>query len=57
MLSLAAIACDTEGRMLGEFGMNLDPLPGATTHPIVMEFWARNGDVERPANRFLETPA
>lgn len=42
MLSLASVACNAEGLTLGEYTMNLDPLPGATTHPTIMEFWARN---------------
>ena len=41
MLSLATVACDAAGRTLGEFSMNLDPLPGASTHPTVMKFWAQ----------------
>jgi DNA polymerase III alpha subunit (gram-positive type) len=42
MLSLASVACDANGQTLGEFSVNLDPLPGASTHPTVMEFWAKN---------------
>ncbi len=39
MRSVASVAYDPAGRLLGQFSVNLQPIPGAATHPITMKWW------------------
>lgn len=41
MLSLGAAACDSSGKLLDTFEANFKTLPGAKTHPVVMEWWSK----------------
>ncbi len=41
MLSIGAAACDREGYLLGQFEMNLKPIPGGVQDPLTMEWWKR----------------
>jgi len=39
MISLAAVACDGEGRRLGHLALNLHPIPGHVPDPGTMAWW------------------
>ena len=40
MLALGAVAFTDDGRILGEYNVNLKPIPGAVQDPGTMEWWA-----------------
>ena len=44
MLSLGSAVFSDEGELLDTFSVNLETLPGATTHPDVMQWWAKHPD-------------
>jgi len=44
MLSIGSAAFTADGTMLGTFSANLEPLPGASSDPVTMEWWAQNAD-------------
>jgi hypothetical protein len=39
MLSFASAAYDAAGRPVGQFSANLEPLAGASAHPVTMQWW------------------
>jgi hypothetical protein len=42
LLGLASVAYDLDGRPVGEFSVNLEPLPGAGVHPDTAAFFAQH---------------
>src|SRR5689334_10128721 len=40
MLSLASVACDSQGKEISAFEANLHTLPGAAQDPDTMKWWA-----------------
>lgn len=56
MISLASVACDEDGEILGEFAENLLPLDGACPHPETMKFWATKPDVWQQCTTGTKAP-
>lgn len=54
MLSIASVAVDSDGAVLGEFEANLTPLDGRTTDPATDAFWAREPDAYAAATTGAE---
>jgi len=56
MLSLASVAFDEKGKILGEFYKKLKPLPKAKQHPETMAFWKQNPKAYKEATSNQEDP-
>ena len=57
MLRLGSVAFSVDKRVLGEFSVNLSPLPGATEHPRTMTWWAGFPEALAKARENPEDPA
>ncbi len=44
MLSIGSAAFEFDGTVLATFSANPEPLPGASSDPVTMEWWAQHPD-------------
>ncbi len=57
MISLGAAAFDNDGRIIGTFEANLEPLKGATQHPDTMkDFWAKHPEAWKRSTENAKPP-
>lgn len=56
MLSFGSAAFRADKRLVGTFTANLATLPGATTHPDTMQWWAKHPDAWRAARTSPREP-
>lgn len=57
MLSFASVAFRADKSVVGEFTVNLAPLPGAVAHPRTMVWWGGHPDALAKARQDPEDPA
>ena len=57
MLSFGSVALRADKTSLGEFTVNLQPLPGASPHPRTMTWWGAHPDALAKARANPEDPA
>ncbi len=56
LLSLAAVAFNTNGKIIGQFYKKLKPLPNASKHPKTMDWWKENKSAYDEATSCAENP-
>lgn len=56
MLSFASAAYLADKTLLGTFSANLEPLPGASTHPKTMQWWKSRPEAWKAARENPEKP-
>lgn len=57
MLSFASAAYRADKTLVATFAANLEPLPGASTHPDTMAWWAKHPDAWEQARKDPRPPS